>query len=68
MEEYDMLDLSHVRKAVDSEWPSWYSLIKMSMFAWPMSTDTPLFQYTNLFGEATLDGLIFTIENFLCIL
>lgn len=68
MEEYDILDLSHVGKAVDSEWPSWYSCIKIIMLAWAISTDTPLFQYINIFGEATLDELIFTTENFLCIL
>lgn len=68
MEGYDILDLSHVGKAVESERPSWHSCIKISMLAWPMSTDTPLFQYTNIFGEVALDGLIFTVENFLYIL
>lgn len=68
MGEYDILDLCHVGKAVDSEWPFWYSCIKITMFAWPMSTDTPLLQNTNIFREAMLDGLIFTTENFCCIL
>lgn len=36
VEEYDVLDLSQVGKAVESEWPSQYSCSKITMLAWPM--------------------------------
>lgn len=49
MKEYDILDLSHVGKVVDSKWPSGYSCIKITMLARAISTDTPLFQYINIF-------------------
>lgn len=52
MEEYDILDLSRVGKAVESEWLFWYSCIKITVLAWPMSTNTTLFQYINIFWRS----------------